>query len=87
MSAPQSQRTSVSSGHVEKKSRWSRFVDELKPIEEPQAPVGIYSPIPKTQAKKNSISSETEQTKGQKALKAYRKFQDIVGGPTYKMYI
>jgi hypothetical protein len=60
----QSPRDSVSSAasstQQQKKSRWSRFVDQLKPIDTPQEPIGIFAPsyYPRKETKKSSVSSE-----------------------------
>lgn len=92
----ESQRNSVSSFQSgtatpqqhKKSSKWDRFIDQLKPLEEPQTPTGIYAPIKaKRMSTSSSASSQKELTTGQKVLKGYRKFQDIVVGPTYKVYM
>lgn len=74
-SMPTSQRTSVSSSasNEAKKSRWHRFLDELKPIDEPQTPVGTYTPVSPSEKKVKDEKS--------KVAKAYEHFKAIVGGP------
>lgn len=89
-STPASQRNSISSEksqEAKKSSRWHRFLDELKPIETPLPPVGIYTPLPAHPAKQQQQQKKehSEDSKARKALKAYRKFQDIVGGPRVAM--
>lgn len=74
-----SARTSVSSTSVgetqQKKTRWQRFLDELKPLEEPQEPVGIFTDL---RPKKSSKGSQEDLSASKRALKAYRKFQHSI---------
>lgn len=70
-----STRSSVSSTGS-KKTRWQRFVDELKPIEVAQEPVGFFTDL---RPKKASTSSQ-KVSKSQRASKAYDAFKTKVGG-------
>lgn len=84
-STPTSQRNSVSSEtsvEVPKKSRWHRFLDELKPLDEPVAnPVGFFSPIPpyppRQQKKSSTSSAKAEDTPSRRASKAFEHFRNV----------
>ncbi|KAK5939088.1 hypothetical protein PMZ80_008391 [Knufia obscura] len=68
-----------------KKSKWQRFVDELKPLEQPQGPITIYGPLVfEKKNEKTSRQSSTQerqrQSSSRRASEIYAAFKDKVGG-------
>lgn len=82
--------TASSTAPAARKSRWQRFVDELKPIEEPQAPISIYGPLvyekkPKHQSHTQS-SKQERQSSSRRASEIYTGFKNKVGGEKVNFY-
>lgn len=89
----QSARSSVSSSTsstaaAARKSRWQRFVDELKPIDEPQTPISIYGPLVfQKKAKKESQGAKQESpSSSRRASHIYAEFKNKVGGEKVHFY-
>lgn len=76
-----SARASVStSNSAVKKSKWQRFVDEFKPVEEPQTPISIYGPLVYKRVPKSQIEKQPADSFNRRASEAYGKFKAAVGG-------
>ncbi|KAK5094292.1 hypothetical protein LTR70_004184 [Exophiala xenobiotica] len=86
--AEKSARSSVSStasSTAAKKSRWQRFLNELKPIEEPQAPISIFGPGFYKSPKTNGQQKE-RQNSSRRASHLYSEFKTKVGGEKVNFY-
>lgn len=82
----ESARSSVSSaGSTQKASTWHRFVDQLKPLEQPLPPVGIYGPIPGDHPARKASIEKAAAKKESGVKSAYEKFKVFVGGE--KVYL
>lgn len=87
--AEKSARSSISStasSTAAKKSSWQRFLNELKPIEEPQTPISIFAPGFYKNPKTNFQQKKERQNSSRRASHIYSEFKTKVGGETVNFY-